>query len=211
MTASAAPPALRISGVSKQYPGCLANDDVSLDVRQGEILALLGENGAGKSTLVKIVYGLVAPDAGALEIAGAPVSIPSPAAARAAGIGVVFQHFSLFESLTVLENIALGLDTAAERANLRARIAEIGTRYGLAIEPDRVVADLGVGERQRVEIVRVLLQDPRILIFDEPTSVLTPQAIEGLFDTLRQFRSEGRAIVFVNPGDKLDSGSGRLV
>ncbi|MDJ1006330.1 MAG: ABC transporter ATP-binding protein [Paracoccaceae bacterium] len=193
---------LGISGVSKQYPGCLANDNVSFEAGAGEIVALLGENGAGKSTLVKIAYGLVAPDAGRIEIDGHPAALTSPAAARAAGIGVVFQHFSLFDSLTVLENISLGLDTPAARANLADRIREIGTRYGLSVEPDSIVADLSVGERQRVEIVRVLLQDPSILIFDEPTSVLTPQAIEGLFGTLRQLRDEGRAIVFIS--HKLD-------
>ena len=189
---------LRVTGIRKEYPGCLANDDVSLEVRAGEILALLGENGAGKSTLVKVVYGLVAPDAGAIEIDGRAVAIASPAEARAAGIGVVFQHFSLFESLTVAENISLGLDTAAARRDLDRRIREIGERYALSIDPRRLVADLSVGERQRVEIVRCLLQDPAILIFDEPTSVLTPQAIEGLFETLRRLRAEGRAIVFIS-------------
>lgn len=196
------PSRLRISGVSKQYPGCLANDNVSFEAGAGEIVALLGENGAGKSTLVKIAYGLVAPDAGRIEIDSAPAALTSPAAARAAGIGVVFQHFSLFESFTVLENISLGLDDAATRKGLGDRIREIGSRYGLEVNPDAVVADLSVGERQRVEIVRVLLQDPSILIFDEPTSVLTPQAIEGLFGTLRQLRDEGRAIVFIS--HKLD-------
>ncbi|MCC5958045.1 MAG: ABC transporter ATP-binding protein [Rhodobacteraceae bacterium] len=192
------PARLRVSGVSKQYPGCLANDDVSLDVRAGEILALLGENGAGKSTLIKVIYGLVAPDSGMIEIDGKARAITSPAAARAAGIGVVFQHFSLFESLTVAENIALGLDDAARRRDLPRRIRDIGERYGLVIDPDRVVADLSVGEQQRVEIVRVLLQDPSILIFDEPTSVLTPQAILGLFETLNQLRREGRAVIFIS-------------
>ena len=198
----AAAPRLCVSGIRKQYPGCLANDDVSLEVRGGEILALLGENGAGKSTLVKVIYGLVAPDAGTIEIDGHAAALNSPAAARAAGIGVVFQHFSLFDSLTVAENIALGLDDAALRRDLPRRIREIGEAYGLKIEPTRLVADLSVGERQRVEIVRVLLQDPSILIFDEPTSVLTPQAIEGLFETLRRLRSEGRSIVFIS--HKLD-------
>ncbi len=193
-----APPRLRVTGVRKQYPGCLANDDVSLTVMPGEILALLGENGAGKSTLVKVIYGLVAPDAGQIEVDGAPAALSSPAAARAAGIGVVFQHFSLFHSMTVAENIALGLDTAEARRDVPARIRAIGERYGLAVDPGRVVGDLSVGEQQRVEIVRVLLQDPQVLIFDEPTSVLTPQAIEGLFDTLRRLRAEGRAIVFIS-------------
>jgi simple sugar transport system ATP-binding protein len=195
---AAPPPRLRVEGITKQYPGCLANDDVTLDVRGGEILALLGENGAGKSTLVKAMYGLVAPDAGRILIDGHEVAITSPAEARAAGIGIVFQHFSLFESLTVAENISLGLDTAAARRDLARRIREIGARYGMALDPGRHVADLSVGERQQVEIVRCLLQDPAILIFDEPTSVLTPQAIEGLFDTLRRLRAEGRAVVFIS-------------
>ena len=197
-TAAPPPARLAVRGISKQYPGCLANDDVSLDVRPGEILALLGENGAGKSTLIKVIYGLVAPDRGQIEIDGVARRIASPAAARAAGIGVVFQHFSLFHSLTVAENIALGLDDANTRRDLPRRIRDIGTRYGLVIDPDRVVADLSVGEQQRVEIVRVLLQDPSILIFDEPTSVLTPQAIRGLFDTLGRLRMEGRSIIFIS-------------
>lgn len=200
--ASHAPARLAVVGISKQYPGCLANDEVSLSVQPGEILALLGENGAGKSTLIKVIYGLVAPDAGRIEIDGVARAISSPAAARAAGIGVVFQHFSLFDSLTVAENIALGLDNPATRRDLPRRIRDIGTRYGLVIDPDRVVADLSVGEQQRVEIVRVLLQDPSILIFDEPTSVLTPQAIVGLFDTLRCLRAEGRSVIFIS--HKLD-------
>lgn len=200
--ASKVAPRLRVTGIRKAYPGCLANDDVALDVRPGEILALLGENGAGKSTLIKVIYGLVAPDAGQIEIDGHVRAINAPAMARAAGIGVVFQHFSLFESLTVSENIALGLDDPAARRDLNRRIRDIGERYGLIVEPDRVVADLSVGERQRVEIVRVLLQDPSILIFDEPTSVLTPQAIQGLFDTLRRLRAEGRAVIFIS--HKLD-------
>lgn len=191
-------PRLNLSGITKQYPGCLANDDVSLDVQPGEILAVLGENGAGKSTLVKIAYGLVTPDAGTIEIDGELQKIDSPAAARAAGIGIVFQHFSLFETLTVEENIALGLDEPEQRKGLADRIREISTRYGMPVDPTRAVHALSVGERQRVEIVRCLLQDPKILILDEPTSVLTPQAIEGLFETLEQLRREGRSILFIS-------------
>lgn len=191
-------PRLALHGITKQYPGCLANDAVSLTVLPGEIHALLGENGAGKSTLVKVVYGLVAPDAGAIEIDGAPVTIASPAEARAAGIGIVFQHFSLFESLTVAENIALGLGAAEARQGLARRIREVSARYAMPVDPDRPVHELSVGERQRVEIVRCLLQDPRILILDEPTSVLTPQAIEGLFETLRRLRAERRSVVFIS-------------
>jgi simple sugar transport system ATP-binding protein len=191
-------PRLALHGIRKQYPGTLANDDVSLTVMPGEIHALLGENGAGKSTLVKIVYGLVAPDAGSIEIDGAAVSIASPAEARAAGIGIVFQHFSLFESLTVAENIALGLPPGESRKGLADRIRQVSARYAMPVDPDVAVHDLSVGERQRVEIVRCLLQDPRILILDEPTSVLTPQAIEGLFETLRRLRAERRSVVFIS-------------
>lgn len=192
------PPRLALTDITKQYPGCLANDGVSLAIAPGEIHAVLGENGAGKSTLVKIAYGLVAPDSGRIEIDGTPVAITSPAAARAAGIGIVFQHFSLFETLTVAENIALGLDDPTQRQGLSERIREVSTRYGMAIDPGRPVHALSVGERQRVEIVRCLLQDPKILILDEPTSVLTPQAIAGLFDTLHKLRAEGRSIVFIS-------------
>jgi simple sugar transport system ATP-binding protein len=191
-------PRLALHGITKQYPGCLANDRVSFSVAPGEIHALLGENGAGKSTLVKVIYGLVAPDAGSIEIDGQPVSIASPAEARAAGIGIVFQHFSLFESLTVAENIALGLGTGESPRALAPRIREVSARYAMPVDPERAVHDLSVGERQRVEIVRCLLQDPRILILDEPTSVLTPQAIEGLFETLRRLRAEGRSVVFIS-------------
>ncbi len=190
------PPRLALIGLTKRYPGCLANDAVSLEIAPGEIHALLGENGAGKSTLVKSVYGLVRPDAGRIEIDGRAVTLDSPAAARAAGVGVVFQHFSLFETLTVEENVALGLP-AGERG-LAQRIRAVSQRYGMPVEPGRPVHALSVGERQRVEIVRCLLQDPSILILDEPTSVLTPQAIAGLFATLRQLAAEGRSIVFIS-------------
>jgi ABC-type uncharacterized transport system ATPase subunit len=190
-------PQLQLRGIVKRFPGCLANDDVALSVRPGEIHALLGENGAGKSTLVKIVYGILRPDAGDIFWQGKPVQIVNPTFARRLGIGVVFQHFSLFEGLTAAENIALGINDPAQRRNLKHRIAAISASYGLAVDPDRAVHDLSVGERQRIEIVRCLLQDPQLLIMDEPTSVLTPQEVEQLFVTLRRLASEGRAILYI--------------
>ena len=185
-------------GITKQYPGTRANDDVSLTVGRHEIHALLGENGAGKSTLVKIIYGVVRPDAGEIVWDGQKVGITSPGQAQRLGIGMVFQHFSLFEALTVTENIALGLATSAERHGLRQRIARISDEYGLPLDPDRVVHDLSVGERQRIEIVRCLLQNPRLLIMDEPTSVLTPAEVDKLFVTLRRLAAEGCSILYIS-------------
>jgi len=196
--AAAAVPLLRMEGISKQYPGCLANDHVSLTVERNQIHALLGENGAGKSTLVKIIYGLVKPDAGRILWEGQEVSIGSPGQAQRMGVGMVFQHFSLFEALTVAENIALGLATAKERDGLRDRIVRVSTDYGLPLDPDRVVHDLSVGERQRIEIVRCLLQSPKLLIMDEPTSVLTPQEVGRLFVTLRRLAAEGCSILYIS-------------
>lgn len=200
--AAAAPPRLSLRGISKRYPGTLANDRVDLEVRAGEIHALLGENGAGKSTLMKIVYGVVAPDAGEIRWEGRPVHIASPADARQLGIGMVFQHFALFETLTIAENIALALDSRESPRRLATRIREVAEHYGLPLDPRRLVHDLSVGERQRVEIVRCLLQNPRLLIMDEPTSVLTPQAVRSLFTTLRQLAAEGLSILYIS--HKLD-------
>jgi len=191
-------PLLCLEGIVKQFPGCLANDHVDLAIRAGEIHALLGENGAGKSTLVKIIYGVLHPDAGRILWRGEPIGIANPAHARRLGIGMVFQHFSLFDSLTVAENIALGIDNAALRKGLDRRIVEISRAYGLPLEPDRAVHDLSVGERQRIEIVRCLLQQPKLLIMDEPTSVLTPQEAEKLFETLRRLAAEGCAILYIS-------------
>ena len=191
-------PLLTLTGITKRYPGVVANDGVSLVVARNSIHALLGENGAGKSTLVKIIYGLVEPDAGAIVWDGAPVTIGSPGQAQRLGIGMVFQHFSLFEALTVTENIALGLPDRAARAGLRARIVQVSTEYGLPLDPDRVVHDLSVGERQRIEIVRCLLQSPRLLIMDEPTSVLTPGEVGVLFRTLRRLAAEGCSILYIS-------------
>ena len=193
---------LAIDGLSKAYPGVQANDAVSFSVDGGEIHALLGENGAGKSTLVKMIYGLVRPDAGTMHFRGEAYAPHGPVAARAAGVGMVFQHFSLFEALTVAENIVLGMTDPPGRGQLAARIREVSATYGLPLEPDRLVGDLSVGVRQRVEIVRCLLQDPRLLIMDEPTSVLTPQEVEILFATLRKLRAEGVSILYIS--HKLD-------
>ncbi|OIQ88873.1 galactose/methyl galactoside import ATP-binding protein MglA [mine drainage metagenome] len=202
MTPDAPVPRLALSGISKQFPGCRANDGVGLTLMPGEIHALLGENGAGKSTLVKIIYGVLQADSGRMEWDGRPVRIASPAAARRLGIGMVFQHFSLFESLSVAENIALGLDRPGPMKALVRRITDLSARYGLALDPARPVHSLSVGERQRVEIVRCLLGEPRLLIMDEPTSVLTPQEVEGLFAVLRQLAAEGRTILYIS--HKLD-------
>ena len=195
---SQTPPRLTLTGISKRYPSVVANDGVSLSVAPGEIHAILGENGAGKSTLMKIIYGAVKADAGEIRWNGQPVTIANPAQARKLGIGMVFQHFSLFETLTVVENIALVLDAPFDPAALALRVREVSERYGLPLDPHRLVHSLSVGERQRVEIVRCLLQDPKLLILDEPTSVLTPQAVQKLFDTLRRLASEGVSIVYIS-------------
>ena len=189
---------LEALGIVKRFGDFTANDDVTLRLRPGEIHALLGENGAGKSTLVKIVYGALQPTAGQLRWRGEAVTVASPAAARRLGIGMVFQHFSLFESLTVVENIALALSERFDPKALSERIARVSTEYGLALEPTALVADLSVGERQRIEIVRCLLQEPRLLIMDEPTAVLTPQEAEQLFVTLRRLADDGCAVLYIS-------------
>ncbi|RWR14862.1 ABC transporter ATP-binding protein [Paenirhodobacter populi] len=189
---------LKIDGLTKAYPGVVANDHVSFSVAPGEVHALLGENGAGKSTLVKMIYGLVKPDSGTMEFLGRPYTPAEPRAARAAGVAMVFQHFSLFEALNVAENVALGMENPPPMRDLAKRIREISQAYGLPLDPARLVGDLSAGERQRVEIVRCLLQDPKLLIMDEPTSVLTPQEVEILFRTLRKLSSEGTAILYIS-------------
>ncbi len=190
-------PLLQARGITRRFGDVLANDSISLSIMPGEIHALLGENGAGKSTLVKIIYGVLRPDAGELLLDARPLRLSSPAQARRAGIGMVFQHFSLFEPLTVLENIALALETQRDLTELRARVRDISHAYGLPIDPDAMVADLTVGERQRVEIVRCLLAEPRLIILDEPTSVLTPQEAQRLFETLKKLAAEGRGILYI--------------
>ena len=195
-------PLFQAEGLRKQFPGVLAVDDVSFAVQKGEIHALLGENGAGKSTLVKMIYGVLAQDVGQMRMNGAPYAPARPGEARAAGVGMVFQHFSLFEALTVGENVALGMNKAPSAMELNDRIREVSAAYGLPLDPTRLVGELSVGERQRIEIVRSLLQNPNLLIMDEPTSVLTPQEVETLFATLRKLSDEGVAILYIS--HKLD-------
>ncbi len=189
---------LDIEGLTKAYPGVVANQDVSFRVQPGEVHALLGENGAGKSTLVKMIYGLVKPDRGTMRLNGAPYAPAEPRAARALGVAMVFQHFSLFEALNVAENIALGMENPPRARDLAARIAAVSETYGLPLDPFRMMGELSAGERQRVEIIRCLLQDPKLLIMDEPTSVLTPQEVEILFHTLRKLAAEGTAILYIS-------------
>lgn len=191
-------PLLSLTGLTKAYPGVVANDQVSLAICPGEVHALLGENGAGKSTLVKMIYGLVKPDQGTMQMHGTPFAPSEPRAARAAGVGMVFQHFSLFDALSVAENIALGMENAPRLSALSEQIRQVSDTYGLPLSPDRTVGDLSAGERQRVEIIRCLLQDPKLLIMDEPTSVLTPQEVEILFETLRKLSAEGTAILYIS-------------
>jgi len=193
---------LELIGISKQYPAVKANDNVSLRVKPGEIHAVLGENGAGKSTMMKMIYGAVRPDEGEIRWNGEAVQVASPAQARTLGISMVYQHFSLFDTLTAAENVWLGLDKSLSLAEVTRRITEVAGLYGLDVEPLRPVHSLSVGERQRVEIVRALMTNPKLLILDEPTSVLTPQAVERLFVTLRKLASEGCSILYIS--HKLD-------
>jgi len=189
---------LELIGITKQYPGVRANDGVHLKVAPGQIHAVLGENGAGKSTLMKIIYGATRPDAGQMAWNGREVEVASPAQARELGISMVYQHFSLFDTLTAAENIWLGLDKSKSLAEVAAQTRAVSAEYGLPVDPDRPVHTLSVGERQRVEIVRALLTRPQLLILDEPTSVLTPQAVESLFVTLRQLSNEGCSILYIS-------------
>ena len=191
-------PRLELLGITKAYPGVVANNNVSLKVMPGEIHALLGENGAGKSTLVKFIYGVQKADSGSMLWEGEEVRLANPNAARKLGVGMVFQHFSLFDAMTVEENISLGISPELTKGNLSVRIREISAQYGLPLDPDRYVHTLSVGERQRIEVVRCLLQDPTLLIMDEPTSVLTPQEVEELFKTLRRLSEEGVSILYIS-------------
>jgi len=191
-------PLLRLSGLTKAYPGVVANKDVSFNIGRGEVHALLGENGAGKSTLVKTIYGLVKPDSGSMTLEGQPFEPADPHAARNAGVAMVFQHFSLFDAMNVAENIALGMENPPPQAQIAAQVRTVSDQYGLPLDPDRIVGELSAGERQRVEIIRCLLQDPKLLIMDEPTSVLTPQEVDILFETLRQLSAEGTAILYIS-------------
>ena len=195
-------PQLELRGIRKVYSSVVANDGIDLVVAPGEIQAILGENGAGKSTLMKIIYGVTTPTDGEIYWQSERVQMGSPGLARALGIGMVFQHFQLFETLTVVQNVALALPGRPDLADLCQRIHAVGQRYGLPIDPLRLVHTLSVGERQRVEIIRCLLQNPKLLIMDEPTSVLTPQAVRKLFETLRQLADEGCSILYIS--HKLD-------
>ena len=174
-------PLLRAVSITKRYGSFLANDGIDLDLLPAEIHALLGENGAGKSTLVKVMYGLIQPNEGELRWMGNKIVLAGPSEARALGIGMVFQHFSLFENLTVAENVALGLAPTESFTAISERLAETARLYGLPLDPKREVWRLSVGERQRIEIVRALMQNPKLLILDEPTAVLTPQEADQLF------------------------------
>jgi simple sugar transport system ATP-binding protein len=195
-------PLLSAVQITKRFGAFAANDNIDLDIYGTEIHALLGENGAGKSTLVKIIYGLLQPTSGELRFMGSKIQLAGPAAARALGIGMVFQHFSLFENLTVAENVALGLSSGEPFAAVSKRLADLSRDYGLPLEPAREVWRLSVGERQRIEIVRALMQNPKLLILDEPTSVLTPQETDQLFITLKRLKGEGCAILYIS--HKLD-------
>ena len=196
-------PALEMRGITKRYPGVVANDGISLEVRPGEIHALLGENGAGKTTLMNVLYGLAKPDEGEILLDGKPVTISGPADAIARGINMVHQHFMLVPVLTVAENILLGDETMANRVFLdrreaRRRIIELGRRFGFEIDPDAKVGSLSVGWQQRVEILKALYRNARILVLDEPTAVLTPQETEEIFGVLRRLAAEGHSIVFIS-------------
>ena len=192
------PPRLQLSGITKAYPGVVANDGISLTVQPGEIHAVLGENGAGKSTLMKIIYGAAKPDAGSMMVDGIAALPVNPQEARALGISMVFQHFSLFDTLTVAENVWLGLSKTENLASVSRRVADTAQAYGLDIDPARPVHSLSVGQMQRVEIIRALLTNPKILILDEPTSVLTPQAVDKLFVVLRQLAAQGCSILYIS-------------
>jgi ABC-type uncharacterized transport system ATPase subunit len=189
---------LEALNVVKVFGTLRANDNVTLRVRPGEIHAFLGENGAGKSTLVKMIYGALQPTSGEFRWMGQPVVVPNPAAARKLGIGMVFQHFSLFEALSVAENIALAMPGDFDVGKLSERIARVSKEYGLPLDPRATVADLSVGERQRIEIVRCLLQEPKLLIMDEPTAVLTPQEADQLFVVLQRLAKEGCSVLYIS-------------
>ncbi len=199
--------AIELKGIEKNYPGVVANHDVDISIEKGHIHAIIGENGAGKSTLMKILYGMVKPDAGTISIYGSPATIKSPQDSIALGIGMVHQHFMLADNATVLENIVLGSEpikakVVVDYAKARNQLQEIIDTYGLDINPDELVADLGVGGRQRVEIAKVLFRGAKILILDEPTAVLVPQEVDDLFDNLKVLTKNGLTILFIS--HKLD-------
>ncbi|MCB1418771.1 MAG: ABC transporter ATP-binding protein [Notoacmeibacter sp.] len=189
---------LDVRGLTKIFGSLTACDHVDLTIAKGEIHALLGENGAGKSTLVKMLFGSLEPHSGEIAWKGEPVRISSPSHARMLGIGMVFQHFSLFEALTAAENIALSLDGSSHIATIANEAKRLSESYGLPLDPQAMVGDLSVGERQRIEIIRCLLQRPELIILDEPTSVLTPQEADKLFETLERLREEGKSILYIS-------------
>ncbi|THF52576.1 ABC transporter ATP-binding protein [Allorhizobium terrae] len=189
---------LSVRKLTKRFGSFTACDGIDLEISPGEIHALLGENGAGKSTLVKMLFGVLAPNSGDIVWNGDHVNIATPAQARKLGIGMVFQHFSLFEALTVAENIALSLDQSVSIADISEKARALSISYGLPLDPNSHVADLSVGERQRIEIVRALLQNPKLIILDEPTSVLTPQEADRLFETLDKLKAEGRSVLYIS-------------
>src|SRR5580704_5288739 len=191
-------PLLQTIGLTKRYGSFLANEAIDIDIWPQQIHALLGENGAGKSTLVKTIYGLIQPSDGEMRWQGEKMVLSGPAEARGRGIGMVFQHFSLFDNLTVAENVALGLDGKESFRDMSARLREVSQVYGLPLDPRREVWQLSVGERQRIEIVRALMQNPKFLILDEPTAVLTPQEADQLFIVLERLKAEGRAILYIS-------------
>ncbi|MBB1252265.1 ABC transporter ATP-binding protein [Streptomyces alkaliterrae] len=199
MNASSSPPAVELAGITKRFPGVVANHDIHLTVHKGTVHAIVGENGAGKSTLMKILYGMQKPDEGTITIDGEQVSLGSPGEAINRGIGMVHQHFMLADNLTVLENTVLGseglhgIGSAARR-----KIQEISDSYHLGVRPDVLVEDLGVADRQRVEILKVLYRGARTLILDEPTAVLVPQEVDALFANLRELKAEGLTVIFIS-------------
>uniref|UniRef100_UPI0037DCD5B1 ABC transporter ATP-binding protein n=1 Tax=Streptomyces sp. WAC05950 TaxID=2487419 RepID=UPI0037DCD5B1 len=199
INASSPPPAVELHGITKRFPGVVANKDIAITVRKGTVHALIGENGAGKSTLMKILYGMQKPDEGTIAIDGEQVAFNTPGDAIARGIGMVHQHFMLADNLTVLENVVLGGEKLyGIGAKARKKIMEISDAYGLGVRPDALVEDLGVADRQRVEILKVLYRGAKILILDEPTAVLVPQEVDALFDNLRELKSEGLTVIFIS-------------
>ena len=197
---------IEMLGITKEFPGIIANDNITLQLKKGEIHALLGENGAGKSTLMSVLFGLYQPEKGIIKVRGREVKIKGPLDANALGIGMVHQHFKLVHNFTVLQNIVLGMETVSrgflKMDNARKKVVELSERYGLYIDPDALIQDITVGMQQRVEILKMLYRDNEIMIFDEPTAVLTPQEIDELMEIMGSLVAEGKSILFIT--HKLD-------